>query len=100
MPKVEQAVSKNQISENQDLYLLIAFWAFSVCQKSDAKNSRWLFFENLSSSSKRQYTDTLLKKLNHVFLEKNEFQESATAKSKLKIFYTQEHFGKKIFEEV
>ena len=64
------------------------------------KKNRWLSLENLSSSSKKQYTDTLLKKLNHVFLEKNEFQQSATAKSKLKIFYTQEHFGKKIFDKV
>ena len=77
--------------ENRDLYLLLFFLAFSYFQHSDGKKHWWVFLRSFFSS-RRLVTETLMEELNHVVIEIRVFGHST--KSKLKILYFQEVFGK------
>ena len=70
MQEIKLVALKYHEFENRDLYLLIAFLAFSACQSSDAKKKIDDFsFENFSSS-KRLSIETLMNELNHLLMEK------------------------------
>ena len=58
--------------ENRNSYLLIVFLA---CQDSDSKKNNDVFALE-KPSSKRLSIETLVKDLNHVVLEKSDFQHS------------------------
>ena len=60
--------------ENRNLKLLRAFLAYSICQDSDAKKKVVDFLFESSSSSKKLSTETLMKELNYVVLERSEFE--------------------------
>ena len=79
----------------QRFVFIESFCASSACQNSNASDIIGDFSVVESLSSKRLSTETLMKELKHVFMEKSKFQHSA--KSKFDIIYIWELFGKRIF---
>ena len=67
MQEVKQSVVKYHEFEDRNLFLLLAFLAFSACR--DSKKNVDFSLEK-SSSSNRVSTETLMKELKHLVFEK------------------------------
>ena len=60
--------------EKRDRQFFIVFLTISGCQDSDVKKNIDDFYFEKSSSIKKLSTETLMKELNQVVMEKSEFQ--------------------------